>query len=280
MTPETWIEELSHELTARGIGPADVAAVVVELHAHLAEAGTPPLVAFGPPAAYAAEVAASIQPQRSVFGSRRAHSGGAVRVRARGVVMSYGRRRVLRGVDLEARAGEVVLLIGPNGAGKSTLLRIVAGLTRPDSGRVSVAGTIGYAPQSGGLVDHLRPGEHFTLFGRARGLDRKQANRDGQRLAWQLGWDALAAPVAGELSGGTRQKLNLVLAGLGDPDVLLLDEPYQGFDLDSARRFWELVWAWRDAGRAIVVVSHAHDAVERVDTVVELGPVADRGAAA
>jgi ABC-type multidrug transport system ATPase subunit len=198
-------------------------------------------------------------------------------VQAEGVTKSYGRRRVLDGVGLEVRAGEVVLLMGPNGAGKSTLLRILAGLDRPDRGRVGGEGSVGYAPQSGGLVDHLRPAEHITLFGRARGLDRRRAAADGQRLARQLGWDALAAPVAGELSGGTRQKLNVVLAGLGDPDVLLLDEPYQGLDLDSTRRFWDLVWAWRDAGRAIVVVSHAHDALERVDAVVEIGLV---GAAA
>jgi ABC-type multidrug transport system ATPase subunit len=268
---ETWLEELSHELTARGLAPADVAAVVVELDGHLAEAGGAPLAAFGTPAGYAAQVVASL----GAAGAPPAP--GPVRVRAEGVTKSYGRRRVLDGVGFEVRAGEVVLLMGPNGAGKSTLLRILAGLDRPDRGRVRGEGSVGYAPQSGGLVDHLRPAEHITLFGRARGLGRRRAAADGQRLARQLGWDALAAPVAGELSGGTRQKLNVVLAGLGDPDVLLLDEPYQGLDLDSTRRFWDLVWAWRDAGRAIVVVSHAHDALERVDAVVELGLV---GAAA
>ena len=273
MSPETWLEELSHELTARGLAPADVAAVVVELDGHLAEAGGAPLAVFGAPAAYAAQVVASLRPAAAgaLGGAFGGPVRGPVRVRAEGVTKAYGRHRVLDGVGLEVRAGEVVLLMGPNGAGKSTLLRILAGLDRPDGGRVGVAGSVGYAPQSGGLVDHLRPAEHLTLFGRARGLDRRRAAADGQRLAHQLGWDALAAPVAGELSGGTRQKLNVVLAGLGDPDVLLLDEPYQGFDLDSTRRFWDLVWAWRDAGRAVVVVSHAHDALERVDAVVELG---------
>ena len=76
--------------------------------------------------------------------------------------------------------------------------------------------------------------------------------------------------MAGELSGGTQQKLNVVLAALGEPDVLLLDEPYQGLDRDSMRRFWELLWDWRDAGRAVLVVSHALEAVERADVVVEL----------
>lgn len=186
--------------------------------------------------------------------------------------MSYRRRPVLNGVSLELRAGEVLLLVGPNGAGKSTLLSIVAGLTRPTSGHVAVSGTIGYAPQSGGLFEHLTPAEHLALFGRGRGLRRARAQRQGQHIAAQLGWDALSdGKVVGELSGGTRQKLNVVLAGLGDPDVLLLDEPYQGLDWESTQRFWELVWAWRDAGRAALVVSHAHDALDRVDAVVELG---------
>ena len=160
----------------------------------------------------------------------------------------YGAHTVLADVDLELRDGEAVLLMGANGAGKSTLLRILAGLAAPDAGTVEVDGRLGYAPQDGGLIDQLRPAEHFVLFGRGRGLSRARAVQEGRRLAEQLGWDALAAPVAGELSGGTRQKLNVILAALGEPDVLLLDEPYQGLDLDSVQRFWELLWAWRDDG--------------------------------
>ena len=96
-------------------------------------------------------------------------------------------------------------------------------------------GTIGYAPQQGGLFDHLLPTEHFVLFGRPRGLSRRSAIAEGRRLAEQLGWDALSAPVVGSLSGGTRQKLTIALAALGSPDVLLLDEPYQGLDRESVR---------------------------------------------
>lgn len=264
MRRETWLEELAHELTGRGLAPADVAGVVVEASGHLDEAAAAPLDAFGPPAAYAAVVADALAPERS------AAPAGRVRVRARGVSKRYGRRAVLDGVDLDLRDGEAVLLMGANGRGKSTLLRILAGLAPPDRGSVEVSGAVGYAPQDGGLIDHLRPAEHFVLFGRARGLDRRAATLEGRRIAEQLGWDALAAPVAGELSGGTRQKLNVALAALGEPDVLLLDEPYQGLDLDSVQRFWELLWDWRDEGRCALVVSHAHDALERADAVVEL----------
>ncbi len=263
MRPETWLDELAHELSARGVAGTQVASIVVEAEGHLRETASAPLEAFGSPAAYAASVADALEP-------RVERDLGAVRVRARGVCKRYGAQRVLEDVDLELRDGEAVLLMGANGAGKSTLLRILAGLADADRGEVSIAGSVGYAPQDGGLIDQLRPAEHFVLFGRGRGLSRERAVQDGRRLAEQLGWDALAAPVAGELSGGTRQKLNVVLAALGDPEVLLLDEPYQGLDLDSVQRFWELLWAWRDAGRCALVVSHAHDAIERADAVVEL----------
>lgn len=264
MTRETWLDALAHELAARGLGGAAAAEVVVEAEAHLHETALAPLDAFGTPAAYATLVAEAVDTHRA------APRAGVTRVRARGITKHYKRRAVLDGVDLELRDGQAVLLMGANGIGKSTLLRILAGLVPADGGTVTVDGEIGYAPQAGGLIDLLTPREHFALFGRGRGLSREAAVRDGRRLAEQLGWDALAAPAVGALSGGTRQKLNVVLAALGDPDVLLLDEPYQGLDRDSVERFWELLWDWRDRGRCALVASHAHDAVERADAVIEL----------
>ena len=264
MTRDTWLGELAHELAARGVERLDVAGVVVEAEAHLDETAAAPLDAFGSPAAYAALVVDALDAPVTT------RPAGAVRVRARNLDKSYRGRRVLDSVDVELRDGEAVLLMGPNGSGKSTLLRILAGLLAPDRGEVMVDGRIGYAPQDGGLLDQLKPAEHFALFGRPRGLTREEAVQEGRRLAEQLGWDALRAPVAGALSGGTRQKLNVVLAALGEPDVLLLDEPYQGLDLDSVQRFWELLWDWRDGGRCAFVVSHAHDAIERADAVLEL----------
>ena len=263
MRRETWLQELAVELAARGVARGAAAEIVVEADGHLRETAAAPLEAFGSPATYATALV-------DALASTVLRTAGATRVRARRVSKRYGPNHVLEDVDLELRGGEAALLMGANGAGKSTLLRILAGLAEPDAGTVEVDGQIGYAPQEGGLIDQLRPAEHFVLFGRGRGLSRAQAVQDGRRLAEQLGWDALRAPVAGELSGGTRQKLNVVLAALGDPDVLLLDEPYQGLDRDSVQRFWELLWAWRDEGGCALVVSHAHDAVDRADAVVEL----------
>ena len=110
-------------------------------------------------------------------------------------------------------------------------------------------------------------------MGAGRGASRAQARSDGRAAAAALDWPgADSAGLSRHLSGGTRQKLNLVLAGLGEPDVLLLDEPYQGFDNGSYLDFWQQVWRWRTAGKAVVVVTHLLNELSRADTVLDLTP--------
>jgi ABC-2 type transport system ATP-binding protein len=177
---------------------------------------------------------------------------------------------VLEGESLEVFAGEAVALVGENGAGKTTLLRICAGLIAPDAGRIAVGGRIGYSPQEPGLLDLLTADEHVVYFGRALGLEREEASARGRSLLADFGFADARRTVSKDLSGGTRQKLNLVLALLGNPAVLLLDEPYQGFDRGTYVNFWDRVDAWRDAGKAIVVVTHMLAELTRVDRTVEL----------
>jgi ABC-type multidrug transport system ATPase subunit len=182
----------------------------------------------------------------------------------------YRGRIVLDNASLSLASGEVVALVGENGAGKSTLLRICAGLVRPDAGELSVAGRIGYCPQEPGLLELLKIDEHLRLFGAAVGLTGAAAVTRGRELMSELGFPAQDEATARELSGGSRQKLNLALALLGDPDILLLDEPYQGFDHGSYVSFWDHVERWRRAGRAIVVVTHLLVESVPVDRVVEM----------
>jgi ABC-2 type transport system ATP-binding protein len=177
---------------------------------------------------------------------------------------------VLDGVSLEVRPGEAVAIVGENGAGKTTLLKVCAGLLPPTAGEVEVSGRFGYCPQEPGLLELLTPAEHLVLFGAAAGLPRKAALAEGRLLLGELGASADESIVSRDLSGGTRQKLNLVLALLGEPRLLLLDEPYQGFDLGAYVNFWEHVDGWRGRGRAVVVVTHLLSEQERVDRVVEL----------
>ncbi|MFI9600038.1 ATP-binding cassette domain-containing protein [Streptomyces sp. NPDC052043] len=199
-----------------------------------------------------------------------------VLLQAHGIVKRYKGRRVLNGVDLVVHAGEVAAIVGSNGAGKSTMLKICAGLLSPDKGQVRAGGNLGYCPQNAGVIGFLTPREHFTLFGTGRGLSRREAERRGRRLGTQLDWNIARNVLAKDLSGGTRQKLNVALSALGDPDLLLLDEPYQGFDHGSYVDFWHNVWSWREAGKAVVVVTHMLNQLDRVDQVLDLTPATKR----
>lgn len=210
--------------------------------------------------------------EQQLGGASGPSAGRDVRLHAQGIVKSYGRRRVLNGVDLVVRAGEVAAIVGSNGAGKSSMLKICAGLLAPDKGRVTITGRLGYCPQNAGVMGFLTPREHFTLFGTGRGMGGREAGRRGRELASKLDWSVARDTLAKDLSGGTRQKLNVVLSALGDPDVLLLDEPYQGFDRGSYVDFWQNVWNWRDQGRAIVVVTHMLNQLDQVDQVLDLSP--------
>ena len=295
MTVESWLTELAAELRRRRIEPS---ALVAEAATHLRDSGQPPLHVFGPAGAYAAAIAESLTgptaayAAESLTGPTAAYAAdsltrptvtlgrrppGAVRLEARKITKRYGRSIILDGIDLTARAGEVVAIVGANGCGKSTLLRICAGLASPDSGEVRVHGTLGYCPQDGGVADFLTPDEHFVLVGAGRGSGRTASKARGRTAAAALDWPGAArAGVARHLSGGTRQKLNLVMSELGDPDVLLLDEPYQGFDNGSYQDFWAQVWRWRADGRAVVVVTHLLSELDRVDTVLDLSSAVAR----
>jgi ABC-2 type transport system ATP-binding protein len=187
-----------------------------------------------------------------------------------GLRKRFGRQEVLCGASLRVERGEAVALVGENGAGKTTLLRLCAGLLAPDDGVVRRSGRVGYCPQEPGVVDLLDADQHLTLFGATAGLSRRDARAAGRRLLEELGFPVGDRVVAKDLSGGTRQKLNLALALLGDPELLLLDEPYQGFDHGSYVDFWRHVDDWKAAGRAVVVVTHLLTELHRVDRVVEV----------
>jgi ABC-type multidrug transport system ATPase subunit len=187
-----------------------------------------------------------------------------------GIVKRYGKRVVLDDAALTLRRGEVVAIVGENGSGKTTLLRICAGLLAADAGMVQRRGRVGYCPQEPAVLDLLTAREHLVLFGRAAGLDRTMALDRGSAILQEFGFPLADDTVAKAMSGGTRQKLNLALALLGDPDVLLLDEPYQGFDHGTYVDFWEHVSRWRQERRAVAVVTHMLTELWRVDRVVEL----------
>jgi ABC-type multidrug transport system ATPase subunit len=205
-------------------------------------------------------------PGQAGTGDQAGASPGAL-LEARDVRKSYGRHEVLRGVDLAAGPGQLVAVVGENGAGKSTLLKILAGTLAADSGTVTLAGTLGYCPQDPVLNDNLTVEQHLRYFaaaGRLPSLDL------ASELISQLGYDQYRQETAGSLSGGTRQKLNLTLALMHDPGVLLLDEPYQGFDWETYLRFWDLTDGLRARGKAIVIITHLVFEQDRFDLLADL----------
>jgi ABC-2 type transport system ATP-binding protein len=182
------------------------------------------------------------------------------------------RRRigVLAGASLDVRGGELVGLVGENGSGKSTLLQVVVGLLPADDGRIERPGRLGYCPQVPLLWQKLTVSEHFGLFARAYGLAPERGLEASDSLLSELRFERYARYRVEQLSGGTRQKLNLALALMHDPDLLLLDEPYSGFDWETYLRFWEMSERRRDAGMGILIVSHLLAERERLDRIFEL----------
>jgi ABC-type multidrug transport system ATPase subunit len=195
---------------------------------------------------------------------------------ARDVRKAYRRHEVLRGVNLTVAPGQLVAVVGENGAGKSTLLKILAGTLAADGGQVRLTGSLGYCPQDPVLNDNLTVGQHLRYFAAARRLS-SLARAD--ELVSLLGYEEYLGQVAGELSGGTRQKVNLTLALIHDPDVLLLDEPYQGFDWETYLRFWDLVADMRARSKTVVIITHLVFEQDRFDLLADLagGRLTPRG---
>ena len=172
-----------------------------------------------------------------------------------GLSKSFGERIALKEVSLDVRPGELLAVLGPNGAGKTTLLSILAGITRPDSGRISTAnGDLGWVPQQAGLYRRLTVEENLRLFSHMEGVDDIEGTV--VRMLDQTGLaDRRHDPVS-SLSGGNQQRINIAIGLLGDPSVLLLDEPSSGLDPSQRVRLWEFVAGLAEAGTTVIYSTH------------------------
>jgi ABC-2 type transport system ATP-binding protein len=181
---------------------------------------------------------------------------------ATAIVKRFGEREALKGVSLSASRGELVAVIGPNGAGKTTLLSILAGIQKPDGGTVSRAPReIGWVPQQAALYGKLTVAENLRLFARLEKCP--DVNGAVERMLDQAGLEERAGDPVSELSGGNRQRVNIAIGLLAQPDVLLLDEPSAALDPRQRERLWEFILALAERGTTVVYSTHNVQEAER-----------------
>jgi ABC-2 type transport system ATP-binding protein len=181
---------------------------------------------------------------------------------ARALVKRYGDRVAVSGVSLEAAPGELVGVIGPNGAGKTTLLSMLAGIQRPDAGELATApDRIGWVPQQPSLYGKLSVAENLRLFARLERCGDVPAAVDA--MLEQTDLRERADSLASTLSGGNRQRLNIAIGLLSDPQVLLLDEPSAALDPRQRARLWEFITSHAAGGTAVVYSTHNVQEVDR-----------------
>jgi ABC-type multidrug transport system ATPase subunit len=181
---------------------------------------------------------------------------------ARGAGRRFGQTTALEPVELELREGDGLALAGPNGAGKSTLLALLAGAVEPSVGGVERGNgvRVGWAPQRPAQYGRLSARENLELFARLEG--EAEPEQAAARLLEDFDLPGKASPSA-NLSVGNRQRLNLAIAFLGRPQVLLLDEPTAALDPEQRRRLWERVGALRQAGGALAFATQNLEEIER-----------------
>ncbi|WP_245617494.1 ABC transporter ATP-binding protein [Amycolatopsis taiwanensis] len=173
-----------------------------------------------------------------------------------GLRKRYGRQTALDGFDLTVEQGEIAGLIGHNGAGKTTFVEVVAGLVRADSGRVVADGPLGFAPQELALYPSLTVRENLRLFGELAGLRRRDLGRAIERLVAELHLSGTVDRRTGLLSGGQRRRTQAACALIGDPPLLLLDEPTAGADPETRAALLAAVRARAHTGAAVVYTTH------------------------
>lgn len=275
-TTADWYRSFEAELASHGLPTSEVERTAASTRAEAEAAGVTPGDLYGPAVLYAREVASALRDYQADVPAPTV--AAPVVLRLRDVSARRGRHTVLSGINLTIHRGEVVAVVGANGAGKSTLLQLCAGLLRASGGSIERTPNFGYAPQLDSLAPLLTVDEHLRLFGAARGIRQGRSVSTGHRLLTRLGWTARGNQTAGTLSGGTQQKLNVALAQLDAPDLLLLDEPYQGLDALAYEDLWALISAWRASGAGVLLVTHLLRDVDLVDRVVELpAPQEDAG---
>jgi len=196
-------------------------------------------------------------------------------ISARGLIRRFATVQAVRGISFEIQRGEIFGLVGPDGAGKTTIMRMLAGVLRPDAGAIDLEGidvvatpelakgALSYMPQRFGLYEDLTVDENIFFYGELFEVPRRLRQMRSQELLEAAGMMPFRRRLAGQLSGGMKQKLGLVCALIHTPKVLLLDEPTTGVDPVSRRDFWGILYKLREQGVTIVLSTAYMDEAER-----------------
>ncbi|GGR40187.1 ABC transporter ATP-binding protein [Streptomyces roseolus] len=205
------------------------------------------------------------------------NSGAAPAVQVEGVWKRFGQQIAVNGIDLVLPAGKFIGLVGPNGAGKTTTLSMITGLLRPDSGRIRVAGhdvwrdpesvarvkaRIGILPEGLRLFERLSGRELLAYSGRLRGLPGAEVDKRATQLLDVLDLAGSQHKLVVDYSTGMRKKIGLAAALLHNPDVLFLDEPFEGVDPVSAQTIRGVLERYTSSGATVVFSSHVMELVE------------------
>jgi len=209
-------------------------------------------------------------------------SDAAPVVSASRISKAFGAVRAIDELSFEVARGEIFGLVGPDGAGKTTILRVIAGVMAADSGAVSVDGVdvlaepervrehISYMPQRFGLYEDLTVDENIRFYAEVFEVPRAVRQQRAARLLQASGMEPFRRRLAGQLSGGMKQKLGLTCSLVHAPRIVLLDEPTTGVDPVSRREFWEILYGLREEGVTILISTAYLDEAERCDRLALL----------
>jgi len=216
-------------------------------------------------------------------------AAGDIAIDVRGLTKSFGGRTVVRDLSLQVRRGEIFGFLGPNGSGKTTTIRMLCGLLTPDSGEGNCLGfnirrdselikrRVGYMTQRFSLYQDLSVRENLEFVARLYGL--RSPRRVAREMIARLGLSGREEQLAGELSGGWKQRLALGACTLPNPSLLLLDEPTAGVDPKARRDFWNEIHALAASGLTVLVSTHYMDEAERCHEIayIAYGQLLARG---
>lgn len=193
-------------------------------------------------------------------------------IKTNNISKTFGEKKVLDGIDIDIRSGEIFGLIGPSGAGKTTLIKILTGQLQQDSGRAYIIGKdsrtltggdqrrLGIMMDELGVYDRLSCFDNLKVFARIRGTDNDMI----RSVLKKVGLSEAAKTPAGKLSKGMKNRLRLARAFMTDPDVLFLDEPTSGLDPAAAEEIHKMILAERDRGKAVFLTTHTMSEAEKL----------------